>query len=330
MPTTYTPDTDNNPASITLPSDLDPFVAEAFNAAFRALADKIKYTQETSALIASRNNFSRGQIIEPPHEDEPVIGTEHIPGEDDDDNIWKMIFDFRITSIQSVRLYVGSNSAAGRVAIVQGAHWLIPDQKWTLDNEAADAVALIWRQANLSWLFVPAGSEDWENWPTTKPTANGHLISTGEFRYAQSRQTIRTVPVTSACGAVSFSGTDGSVSPTTLDDHSYIRFPLYLPVGSVLQKVYVLHFVNNEASETFRVTRRRPTWDPFDPEVPTEDELVEAVSGSAVGTHLTTLNVGGATVDRHDELCLLWEPSALLLNNVHAITMEFMAVGPSQ
>ena len=119
------------------------------------------------------------------------------------------------------------------------------------------------------------------------------------------------------------------MQPNVVGDHSFIRWPIRLPFGAVLQKVYVIHFINTSAAETFRITRRRTTWDPFDVEIPTEDELVEVVTGTTVGAHRTELNVAGTTVDRYDEICLQWEPSALLGNTVNAITVEFQDNGPS-
>lgn len=325
MPTEYTPDEGNNPATVTLPSDLDAKTAESVNAAFRALADKIAYTQDTTPLLAALNTFTRGQKINPPDDDDALIQSNRYPA---DTNRWARILEVQCEVNIRLRMFQGGFAGAGRFAITVNAEWDITNQLWQQDNAATESSALIMATDYVSFHAQTAGASPWGTWPTVTGSV-GNVRCSGEFRYTETKTRVRTIPVTSAAGPVSYSGADGSVSPTTIGDHSFIRWPIRLPFGAVLQKVYVNHFISESASETFRITRRRTTWDPFDVEIPTEDELVEAVSGSSVGAHMTTLNVGGVTVDRYDELCLLWEPSALLLNNVHAITVEFQDSGPS-
>ena len=325
MPTTYTPAEDNNPLTFTLPSDLDPKTAESVNAALRALADKIVYTQVTTPELAAFNDFTRGQRATPPDDAEPVLSTTRVPAAD---NRWALLFSAPLEVNRHLRMFQGGFSGAGRFIITVNAKWDVTLQEWSRDDNSGEASAFIMATDYISFHYVAAGSSPWSTWPTNSNSV-GNVRCSGEFRYTEAKTRVRAIPVTSATGPVSYSGADGSVSPTTLGDHSYIRWPIRLPFGAILSKVYVMHFCNEAASETFRITRRRPTWDPFDIVVPTEDELVEETSGSATGAHITVLDVGGATVDRYDEICLLWEPSALLLNNVHAITVEFLDQGPS-
>ena len=62
MPTTYTPNASNDPATYTLPSDLDNATAESVNVAFRALADKAAHAYSVFAQLAGPVNTFTGQI----------------------------------------------------------------------------------------------------------------------------------------------------------------------------------------------------------------------------------------------------------------------------
>jgi hypothetical protein len=325
MPTTYTPAEDNNPLTFTLPSDLDPKTAESVNAALRALADKIVYTQVTTPELAAFNDFTRGQRATPPDDAEPVLSTTRVPAAD---NRWALLFSAPLEVNRHLRMFQGGFSGAGRFIITVNAKWDVTLQEWSRDDNTGEASALIMATDYISFHYVAAGSSPWSTWPTDSGTI-GNVRCSGEFRYTEAKTRVRTIPVTSGTGHVGFSDIDGSCAPLILDDHTFIRWPIRLPFGAVLSKVHVIHYCNESASETFRITRRRTTWDPFDVELPTEEVLVEATSGSAVGAHRTTLDVGGVTVDRYDELSIQWEPSALSMNAVHAITVEFLDLGPS-
>lgn len=331
MPTTYTPDAGNNPATITLPSDLDTKTAESVNAAFRALADKSAFLNAATAKIAVANTFTEGQIINPPDEDDLILSCTRTPGTTPSGNKWTPAFRFNLGGGYSLRMFVGSSPGVGRMAWTINAVWNIDDQLWELEDSGETASALVWRAADFSVYYVDAETDPFASWASVPSVGSTAAVrALGEFRYAQPKSRTRTIPVSTASGAdIGFSGADGSVSPNTLDNHSYIRFPLRVAPGDTLTKVNVLHHISVSATETFAVTRRRPTWDVGDPVVPSEDVLASVVSDSATGDHITSITVS-ATVDKYDELCLRWTPSALLSNNLHAINIEFADVGPSK
>lgn len=324
MPTVYTPDEGNNPATISLPADLEPKTAESVNAALRALADKIAYTQDTTPLLAAFNAFTRGQRITPPDDEEAMITSDRIP---DDENRWVPIISVPLETNRHLRMFAGGFSGAGRFALTVNAQWDVELQEWSRDDNSGEASALIAATDYVSFHSIGSGTDPWSTWPTASGNT-GNVRCSGEFQYISSKTRQRTIPVSSATGAVTFSGADGSAGAAVIGDHSYIRWWLRLAPGVVLSKVSVLHHIATSATETFRVTRRRSTWDPFDVQTPAEEELVEVDSDSATGDHITVLNVSGTTVDKYDELCLLWEPSGILLNNVHAISVEFADPGP--
>jgi hypothetical protein len=331
MSTTYTPDAGNNPATITLPSDLDAKTAESVNAAFRALADRGAFLNAATAKLAGGNTFTANQTVVPPSESDTVLYCSRVPGTTPSGNNWTPVFRFNIESDYSLRFYVGSENGVGRWAWVINAIWNVDDQMWELEKDSATAAALVWRSADFSVYYVDAEADPFASWaslPSVGSTAAVRAL--GEFKYVQPKARTRTVPVSSASGGLMFfDGDDGSVSPATIDDHSYIRFPLRVAPGDTLTKVNVLHHISVSATETFAVTRRRPTWDVGDPVVPSEDVLASVVSDSGTGDHITSITVS-ATVDKYDELCLRWTPSALLANNLHAINIEFADVGPSK
>jgi hypothetical protein len=330
MSTTYTPDAGNNPATITLPSDLDAKTAESVNAAFRALADRGAFLNAATAKLAGGNTFTANQTVVPPTESDTVLYCSRVPGTTPSGNNWTPVFRFNIESDYSLRFYVGSENGVGRWAWVINAIWNVDDQMWELEKDSATAAALVWRSADFSVYYVDAEADPFASWaslPSVGSTAAVRAL--GEFRYVQPKARVRTLPVSTASGlGVGFSGATGSVAPSTLDDHSYIRFPIRLPPGAVLTKVNVLHVIDASATETFAVTRRRCTWDAFDPVIPSEDVLASSVSDSAEGTHITSVTLSAA-VDKYDELCLRWTPSALLFNDVYAITIEFTDPGPT-
>lgn len=329
MPTTYTPNAANNPATFSLPSDLDAQTAESVNAALRALGDKSAYAIATRAAIAAVNTFTRGQEIEPTAEDEPILLSRRYPGDITTDNRWALVFAFKYENNRQLRMFTGGLQGVGRMAWTMNAVWNVTDQLWEIEDDTAEAAAILWRDDAITIHHVPVGTSPFLHWPNTSIGDAGSVRAVGEFRYAQAKTRVRTIPASSASGTdLFFSGTTGAVSPATVGNHGYIRFPIRLPPGAVLQKVSVLHDIDTSAVETFEVTRRRSTWDPFDTTLPAESVLATQASDSSTGAHITDVTVSAA-VDRYDELCLRWTPSAETGNAVHAIKVEFADQGPT-
>lgn len=328
MPTTYTPDAGNNPASYSLPSDLDPNTAESVNGALRALGDKAAYAIATRASLAAFNEFTRGQLINPTSESEALIESDRYPGDITADNRWALVFEFKYENNRRLRMFTGGLQGIGRMAWTMNAVWSVEDQLWSLEDDTAEAAAILWTDETLTLHHVAVGTAPFLHWPNTSIGSAGTFRAAGEFRYASAKNRVRTIPVTMAAGPVSFDGADGSVGVATLDDHSYIRFPIWLPPGAVLQKVNILHTINSSAVETFAVTRRRNTWDPGSITTAAESVLATQDSDSSTGNKITSVTVSAA-VDRYDELSLRWTPSGLLGNDVYAITVEWADQGPT-
>lgn len=330
MPTNYTPNDANNPTTITLPSDLDPLVAEAFNAAYRAIADKAGYAIATRAALALQNTFTRGQQVEPTAEDEHILYSTRYPGSITADNRWALVFRFRYESGRSIRMYTGGLQGIGRMAWTMNARWNVAEQQWELEDDSAEAAAILWADFGITVHHVTSGTSPFLHWPATSIGSEGSVRAVGEFRYASSKTRVRTIPLSTCAGAYTLNNAgNGSVGAAVPGTPSHIRWPIRLPPGGVLNKVDILHYINESATETFRLTRRRPTWDPGSLSVPSESYLFTVDSSSAVGTHITTLNTPGTAVDRYDDLNLVWIPSAITLNAVHGIRIEWSDQGPT-
>lgn len=331
MPTNYTPNAGNNPSSISLPSDLDAATAESVNVALRALGDKSAFAVATSAAIASMNTFTRGQVVNPNVENEAILACSNFPSDITADNRWLLLFKFNIEENRTLRMYTGGLTGIGRMAWTLNAHWSVTNQEWELEDSGANASAIIWRGDNLSVYHAAAGSSPFASWPTTTDSGGevGSLRCAGEFRYLNPKTRFRTIPVTHACGPISVSGADGSVGAAVLGVHNYIRWPIQLPPGAVFQRVKVMHSVAESAAETFRITRRRTVWDEGDPVEPAESVLATQASSSSNGSQITTISAPGTSVDRYDELSLLWEPAAVLHGNVNSILVEWLDQGPT-
>lgn len=328
MPTNYTPNAANNPATITVPSDADGAMAESVNVAFRALGDKAAYAIATRAALAAVNSFTRGQTIDPTSEAEPTISCNRFPGQLTTDNRWALIFEFNIEANSSVRMYTGGLTGLGRIAWTINARWFVDDQEWRLERDDEHAAAVIWGVHGFTYHYVSSGTSPFLSWPTASVGNEGNIKAVGEFRYAQSKTRVRTIPTASCVGLYSIDGANGSVGTETIGDHSFIRWPIRIPPGAVLQKISVLHHISSSATEEFRLTRRRPTWDTGSPEVAPETELASQTSDSSTGDHITIITTS-QSVDRYDELNLVWVPSGGLGNNVHAISIEWADQGPT-
>jgi len=325
MPTTYTPGDSNNPTSLTLPADLEPNTAESYNSPLRALADKVTYTLAKAAKLAAENIFTAQQHVEPVNESQAVLRSDRYPGSITTDNRWTLIFRFRVDNGVHLRMFTGGLHGVGRMAWTINTTWNVESQQWELEDDEAGAAAILWRTTAVTFHQVSAGTDPFQSWPSAGIC---DVRATGEFLYAQTKTRVRTIPVSSASGSTTFNGGSGAVSAGVPGVQSIIRFPIRLPPGAVLQKVNVLHSIDESAVETFRVTRRRTTWDPYDPVEPTETWLATADSDSSTGTKITSITVS-ASVDRYDELCLLWVPSALPGNRVYAISVEWADQGPT-
>jgi hypothetical protein len=325
MPTTYTPGDSSNPTSFSLPADLEPNTAESYNSPLRALADKVTYTLAAAAKLAAENIFTAQQHVEPVNESQAVLRSDRYPGSITTDNRWTLIFRFRVENNVHLRMFTGGLHGVGRMAWTINTSWDVDEQQWELDDDEAGAAAIIWRTTAVTFHQVSAGTDPFQSWPSAGLC---DVRATGEFLYAQTKTRVRTIPVSSASGPSTFNGGNGGVSAGTVGIQSFIRFPLRLPPGAVLQKVSVLHTITTSAVETFRLTRRRTTWDPYDPVAPTETWLITVDSDSSTGTKITEIPIS-ATVDRYDELCLLWIPSAEASNRVEAIKVEWADQGPT-
>lgn len=326
MSTTYNPNASNNPTSFTLPSDLDQATAESVNSPLRDLADKAAYALATRAALSLKNTFTRGQQFEPTDEGEPLIDTGRYPGSVTADNRWAQVMKLRVENDRNVRMYVGGLQGVGRLAFVLNCYWDVENQLWQIEDSDAEGSAVIWKDNSFSIYNVAAGTFPFLNWPNTGTQAEFRSMS--EYKYLTPKSRVRTIPLASCSGPHSILSGNGAVWVGTGGVASHIRWPIRLPPGAAIQRIKIQHSIDESASETFRFTRRRPTWDTGSLAHPTESWLATIESSSDVGVHITTIEASGYVVDKYDDLSLVWVPSALSGNIVEGISIEWTDPGP--
>lgn len=187
MPTSYTPNSANNPATITLPSDLEPASAESVNAAFRAVADRGAHLGTLAALLAQANVFTAS-----PQEirvndasvaailvDKTAADDSHATGA----NKYKLILSSNIGgSAGYANLYCGvKDGSTYQYVIALNAAWDTTNQRWFSYSTVDDTLGLLFSQTGGVIISRrPAGVGTWTNWPLNSGAiAAGGLINAG-------------------------------------------------------------------------------------------------------------------------------------------------------
>lgn len=177
MPTTYTPNPASNPATVTLPSDLDNASAESVNAALRAIADRSAYVYTKAALLAQANIFTAGpQEVHVTNSATAALVTRTTAADDANAaNVWKAVLGFKIAGPTGryVNAYVGrriEDSGQGDFIIVTNAEWNPSTQLWSLIDAAWGATAINISVGGLFWSGKAPGASPWPSWPNAAAT----------------------------------------------------------------------------------------------------------------------------------------------------------------
>lgn len=170
MPTTYTPNASNNPATITLPSDLDDAIAESVNVALRAVADRGAHVYQLAALLAQSNIFTANeqQISNNSADTACILVIKDAANDPTSGNKWKHILQVKVANTSaSVHVYAGDSSATGQFIIVYNAGWDTAAQHWHADDTGKVTLAIM-LEAGTGLRFARrlAGGGTWTDWST--------------------------------------------------------------------------------------------------------------------------------------------------------------------
>jgi hypothetical protein len=334
MPTTYTPNPNNDPATYQLPSDLDAATAESINAAVRALADKNAHAYQVFAQLAQANVFTRGQVVDEVDAGIALVATTNYPSDHPGSpgNRWKLIFAQPTNGASSVGFYAGGDPVRGHWAIVYNARWIVSSQQWQQQHTGRDSFALIQEGRGLSWRIQPEGqSAGWLDWPTdlgpSIPSAN--FSAAGEFNYVEPKPRTTYVKMGSAAGgSVTWSGFNRQVVPTS--SGSYIWWEIDLPPDAVLLSAAVRVGITSPPDVFHLTSRNAGTWNLLSSNTNSaEAELLTINAGSATAGPAVlpfAIPPGGITVSDGQQLAIRWTPHTG--NYVDGIRLDWLDPGP--
>jgi len=332
MPTTYTPNPNNDPTTYQLPSDLDAATAESVNVALRALADKGAHDWYTFAKLALVNIFSRGQVIDATNSEEPLVKSTKYPTDDPANgaNKWKRILEVPTNGSTTLALYAGSDPTDEHWAIVYNAWWSVGDQAWHQGDGTRDSFALLHRGRDITWRIQPAGTAaTWTQWPGTVPVGQpvGNVATLGEYVYALKKPRTTYLNLYSAAGYnVLFDGFNGRV---VANDTGFISWPINLPPDAVILSIGVKASIYTP-TDSFQLIRRSPgSFDLFTGNTAAAEAILSTATASSVTSGLTVflLPLGsGISVQESDCLLLRWVPHNT--NVVDAIRIDWLDPGP--
>lgn len=330
MPTTYTPNASNDPATYTLPSDLDNATAESVNVAFRALADKAAHAYSVFARLATSNTFA-GQI---------KIGT---PAATDHalevlgSGRWRPLLVAHVGFTYlgeeaEVRYYVNDPAAGGGAyfgAIVCNAVYAFSGI-WQQQANFLGSTAILFKGTGFDFSYVPPGSADWATWPTGQAevfagsvtatsVTSSTAVTAGSLAYSPSLTVTEAIPVGHAFGDVGNDTTKPAAIMPAVGPYK-IWVPLRISAGV---QPAVLRFSAYQATATqmsFRIREKTTGFIPATTASLTDLAGVIASDGDA-GTVFTTdttagafkggqLNCGACVFDPAKEYFLEWTGSS--------------------
>lgn len=337
MPTTYTPNASNDPATFTLPSDLDNATAESLNQALRALADKGAHAYQVFAQLALSNVFAASQVVDVDDSVAPLLKTTKLPGAHPGhaENKWKRVVEVPTVGDSTLCIYSGTIAVPGHWCITHNARWGVGDQQWIQQDAARDSVALMSIGRALLWSTQPPGtSAQWSTWPTLRATGSplANILSVGEFAYAQARPRTTYLQICNATGAALVNGADGSVG--TAGTGNYIRWPLHLPPGAELVSIAIKAFITDPGDVFALIRRDQGSWD-SSPTAANEIVETNALSNPATvtfssvssgGPTVLTIIATGIHVGESDDFLVRWTSRSP--NAVSAIRVDWLDPGP--
>jgi len=308
MPTSYTENPGNAPASYTLPSDLDDADAESVNLMFRALADNIA---GECARLTSANTFTRGQIVDVTDAAEALLSTTLASTKDaNPSNPWQLII-----RSENLRLYSGVNTGAvqGGIALTYNAKWVPSSNHWepvvTSQNAYLFSINYgnIYATAQLS--VTGGGPANWATWPAYGSAVRGDMFLGRNMNVGGAISTIG--GITTTTGNFNAAAGDYIYSPAKS------RLPMPLPLsygsddivivigsdygaidGSAGSKHFPLRFPANMSSCTVEIMFKQSSATPSTFEVYNlqSDWTAKTITRGVVGSATTPATSGVNTV----------------------------------
>jgi hypothetical protein len=315
MPTTYTPNASNDPATYTLPSDLDNASAESVNAALRSIADKAHHAYQVFAQLAAANTMTARNTYSITDAAEPSVATTVMASDDANvGNKWKCFRRHRVASSPSnsyVREWFGITGGGGEAlyAITLNSYWVPASSHWEQDTSSYGSIALMLHPSiGAITSYVAAGAGSWSAWPTTTPVSFGGLktpgpVSAGDFKFVEDKQRMLHLSSSSARGGTIISSAQGDL----LNDLGYCWWRIQLPDGAVLGNMEIKHYQDGASGDTFQIYTKDALWS--SPSSTTS--LIAGTSvtaNSTIGYKVTTLASSGLTLDNDYEKFLVWKP----------------------
>lgn len=309
MPTTYTPNASNDPATYTLPSDLDNAMVESVNVAFRAIADKLAHNYSVFAQLAASNTFTAQQKISDANGFLEIVGNA----------AWKLMLMGHTgvtdgTQECEVRLYSNNPSLGGGAyfgALTVNAFWTGSD--WQQQCNTQNSTAILFRGTGFDVAMMPAGSADWALWPQASgETWAKTAYALTDFRYLNQLARTRTLPldtlqVLSATAVRTANGLEFT-SPA-----GQCSMPIMLAHGCQITRVDVM--INRVSASIARCTFWRTSGHAWtDPGTAPSSTSVVQSSTSSGGVGTATLNLS-ETINSNNEYRLQIGDSTLPLGN---------------
>ena len=306
MPTTYTPNAANDPATYSLPSDLDNATAESVNVAFRALADKAAHAYSVFAQLAASNTFIGTQKIGTPAATDHAI---EVLGS----GRWRPLLVAHVGFTYlgeetELRYYVNDPAAGGGAyfgAITCNAVYAFSGV-WQQQANALGSTAVLFRGTGFDLSYMPPGSADWATWPLAGGEIWAKNVYAGaDFLYASPKtRTMYLTPAQASGGAFVESGA-GNLSLTSL---GFAWWRLQLPVGATVTRVDIKHSQATSTPERYELVTRDPQFS-----APSSAPTWTAISGAAASVDTSTgykvsSIIHSTLVSSSGELYLLWRP----------------------
>jgi hypothetical protein len=297
MPTTYTPNAANNPATYTLPSDLDNASAESVNVAFRALADKAAHAASVFAQLGTANTFTGQQTINDTNGFLEIAGSAR----------WKLMVSGHCgvtdgSQEGEVRYYANDPTLGDPYygAITCNAYWT--GSIWRQQADTVGSTAILFRSTGFDFGYKGPGSSDWSSWPQGTGTinalailANSHLFSSAKTR------TMELTPANKVGGTIvdTFTG-------SLLNDGGYAWFRLQLPLGAVITRIDIKHYQNTSSADAFVVVSKDVKWSAATT-TPTLSDGATATVDTSTGWKISSITTS-SSINLLNEKFLVWRP----------------------
>lgn len=327
MPTTYSANPANAPATYTLPSDLDDATAESVNVVFRALADNLV---GLTALLNQQNTFTAAPLEVDVNDSETAALVTRRTTDDDSHsgNVWKAVMGFALGGGGGsyVNIYAGKIGGPQQFAIVLNAVWDTSTQTWSKDNTGADSIALLMSlTGSVQISKKPAGSGTWSTWPTNSGVINVNSFvgadvtasdvvsavngfftpgSTGDFTYAPVKIRLP-IAVPLGDGSNNFVIATGSEYGAKTGSSGVQQYPLRFPENCGGATVEIMFKQSSAATSFFEVTKYTSDWTA---KTISSTSVDSGTTPAASGVNTLTLNV--STIIAGAEYRLRWAPGA--------------------